>query len=1203
MKEPMSASSSSWPARSALSAYYLLLYNGKNQDIYASNTLSGVIADLGPGFGVIEVHYPPNGLQNGAPDGIALVHQSYGLLDFISYEGAMTATNGAAMGVESYDIKVSEEPSEIGQSLQLTGSGTNYESFIWTGPVDDTPGAFNQGQTLGTNLFADMTISGVTLNPRQPDTNQMFRIQCVLEPNATATITAPRALYGLNGGAMTNQTGLTPIVDNIYRTTLLPGLTNGTEFTYKIQVGFSGPGDNSPVTSALYSVVITDQSGALNIGGYYLIQTESDRSYTFPQDTLIAPSSYVIVAHNASRAEFEAFWNVDLDASTTYINSSDQMPLINGSETYTLRAANFSTILDGPTPTALNPKSDSVQRIDASLNATLESSWQKVGQTNATPGSGGSGLGYLGLVISEYSDAEQFKYEFIELFFDSDGAGFENKPPFLRFFPSELNVEVTVSNLVQFQVIAEQVAADIGDTTELFGLNIPSGAGWTDQTATAPFTNIFTWIPVQTGVYSLSFYAYDQTDALYSSTQTMTISVQSAPTHPTNSWDFEDGTFQGWASFSRASDANWENLGGGADDSSRTIFCNGYDADEASDDWFVSSRMNLAVYTQPRLSYWTRKLYEGPELEVLISTNYRSGDPLTNGAWTPLPYNPPPSDNTYYKQTNTLDAYAGLRDVFIAFHYLSSGTTNGSAARWSVDQISLYEYVPTNPELSITDPASANITVPYQVAAYSLEGSANVHVVGMLQWTNTLTDESGMEPAVTSWAIPNIRLNVGGNTITVYATNSIGVQVSDSVIINRQPMVNGILIAEADFNDNTLGDWVAYSETSSNDWHTYNHQGKQFARVTGYGGDEPAKDWLISPALQMQVFTSAFIRFETAMNYSDSGAHDFALLVSTNYTGSGNPTNADWTELTAPFSTGDWEWINSGQVDLSACLVSDVYLAFYYACSGTGSDRSETWEVDNIEVRGYADNFAEVRFSGSTGSIREAAAVLYTVTVHRASATGDASVQIAFSGSAEPADYNYAPSATNMQFTGSVTSRSLTVTINTDADSDDETVVMSLVNPVGAILTAPNRFTLTIMDPDTGPNDTDGDGIPDAWENRHNLGAALSNATEDADNDRQSNYEEYVADTNPTNQQHYLANTVTNFSVGGTTNTITFIIEPPTTNSRVYDVWWETNLIMQPTSWRAFGLDVPGDADGQTVALTVTNIGGLKFYRTGVKVP
>ena len=128
-----------------LDGFSLVLYNGNGGASYATVALDGLLNDDGNGFGARQ--FGAVGLQNGSPDGIALVDPQGIVLEFLSYEGSFTATNGPAVGLTSTDIGVMEDGTEpVGQSLQRTGTGTEATDFQWTGPSDATPGAANAGQ-------------------------------------------------------------------------------------------------------------------------------------------------------------------------------------------------------------------------------------------------------------------------------------------------------------------------------------------------------------------------------------------------------------------------------------------------------------------------------------------------------------------------------------------------------------------------------------------------------------------------------------------------------------------------------------------------------------------------------------------------------------------------------------------------------------------------------------------------------------------------------------------------------------------------------------------------------------------------------------------------------------------------------------------------------------------------------------------------
>ncbi|HMX41314.1 MAG TPA: hypothetical protein PKD78_13340, partial [Saprospiraceae bacterium] len=136
------------PAGTNLAEYTLFLYNGSGGGTYGSMVLSGTIDNEQNGFGAVSFPYPANGLQNGSPDGVALVHGGM-VVQFLSYEGVFTAVGGPANGMLSTDIGVFEAGTEpAGQSLRLSGTGNKYSDFVWNSPAAATPGSVNTGQSF-----------------------------------------------------------------------------------------------------------------------------------------------------------------------------------------------------------------------------------------------------------------------------------------------------------------------------------------------------------------------------------------------------------------------------------------------------------------------------------------------------------------------------------------------------------------------------------------------------------------------------------------------------------------------------------------------------------------------------------------------------------------------------------------------------------------------------------------------------------------------------------------------------------------------------------------------------------------------------------------------------------------------------------------------------------------------------------------------
>ncbi len=136
-----------------LSDFEVYLYNGNGGASYDIKALDAfTTGTTSNGFTLYYYDYPTNGIQNGAPDGMALVYQGTVISgQFLSYEGTFTASGGPADGMTSVDIGVAESSSTpAGESLQLSGTGNQYSDFTWEPPATETKGTLNNNQTFGT---------------------------------------------------------------------------------------------------------------------------------------------------------------------------------------------------------------------------------------------------------------------------------------------------------------------------------------------------------------------------------------------------------------------------------------------------------------------------------------------------------------------------------------------------------------------------------------------------------------------------------------------------------------------------------------------------------------------------------------------------------------------------------------------------------------------------------------------------------------------------------------------------------------------------------------------------------------------------------------------------------------------------------------------------------------------------------------------
>ncbi|WP_230462893.1 ExeM/NucH family extracellular endonuclease [Micromonospora sp. CP22] len=141
-----------------LTGWRIVLYNGANGSAYSTRTLSGAV----PATGVVVESYPTDGIQNGSPDGVALVAPDGDVAEFLTYEGTFTAVGGPADGLTGVDIGVQETGSTpVGHSVQrIEGS--------WQAPAPNTFGVRNTASDpdpdpdpTGCTVTVDHTIAQV----------------------------------------------------------------------------------------------------------------------------------------------------------------------------------------------------------------------------------------------------------------------------------------------------------------------------------------------------------------------------------------------------------------------------------------------------------------------------------------------------------------------------------------------------------------------------------------------------------------------------------------------------------------------------------------------------------------------------------------------------------------------------------------------------------------------------------------------------------------------------------------------------------------------------------------------------------------------------------------------------------------------------------------------------------------------------------
>jgi hypothetical protein len=153
-----------------------------------------------------------------------------------------------------------------------------------------------------------------------------------------------------------------------------------------------------------------------------------------------------------------------------------------------------------------------------------------------------------------------------------------------------------------------------------------------------------------------------------------------------------------------------------------------------------------------------------------------------------------------------------------------------------------------------------------------------------------------------------------------------------------------------------LAGWKTYAEAGGKTWYGNEVSSRKWVQATAYNSGQPLViAWMILPVFDLSRAEKPFISFESANGY-DNGA-TMELCVSTNYNGSATPWTSTWTKLTftlpASTASGYSQFVSSGEVDLSPFKAEQVTIAWVYRGadpSGSSSDKTTTWEVDNVVV-------------------------------------------------------------------------------------------------------------------------------------------------------------------------------------------------------------------------------------------------------------
>lgn len=158
-----------------------------------------------------------------------------------------------------------------------------------------------------------------------------------------------------------------------------------------------------------------------------------------------------------------------------------------------------------------------------------------------------------------------------------------------------------------------------------------------------------------------------------------------------------------------------------------------------------------------------------------------------------------------------------------------------------------------------------------------------------------------------------------------------------------------------------LAGWTNVAETGTVLYRGAIFSNNKYAEVSAFNsGQAVVKSWLVSPAINVSAITepNKALLFKTKDAFNNGAT--LKVFVSTDYTGSATPWTSTWTQIPAIVASGQTtgfapNFTGSGAVSLAG-YTGNIRVAFVYEAAdpaGTGSDRTTTYQIDDVRTIGY----------------------------------------------------------------------------------------------------------------------------------------------------------------------------------------------------------------------------------------------------------
>ena len=376
-----------------LFGWRIVLYNGSNGQAYSSIVIANFfpIPNQSNGFGFLTVTH--SGIQNGAPDGFALVNSSDSVVQFLSYEGTITATNGLAMGLTSTDIGVLETSSTAAtESLQLIGYGNEYSDFTWQMPTSSSFGDVNLGQTFGegeapetydANNFEVLsnTEIHITFSDKLSSPLKGFNIISTSLSNVSETILSDSILvltFDPFTLGTTQSIEISKDLENIEGELLSQNVSESFLFNNSLpplvitEIMYNNGSEITSADKLEFIEFYNNSSSEIFLGG---LSVANGIEYNFPEGAILSPNSFYIICKDSE--DFQdgfGLVNVPEWSSGSLGNTKDTILILN-TENDTIDFVAYADNNDWPKEA--DGEGPSLEIINPTENNNLAENWRK----------------------------------------------------------------------------------------------------------------------------------------------------------------------------------------------------------------------------------------------------------------------------------------------------------------------------------------------------------------------------------------------------------------------------------------------------------------------------------------------------------------------------------------------------------------------------------------------------------------------------------------------------------------------------------------------------------------------------------------------------------------------------------------------------------------------------------------------------------